>query len=93
MNIPLLLLMLVAGTIIGAGYFGGLWFTLQRMTNDRNGALWLIASFLLRSSMTMAAFWLLAAGEWQRILALALGFITIRFLSIKRIQQLPGHSL
>jgi len=89
MNIGLLLAMVCAGAIIGLFYFGGLWLTLNKLTESRQWGLWLGASFLLRSTMTVAAFWLLAADDWRRILALATGFTIVRFLSIKQIQHKP----
>ncbi len=89
MNLGFLLAMLGAGGIIGLFYFGGLWLTLNRLTGSRQWGLWLGASFLLRTTMTVAAFWFLAGNDWQRILALAAGFTIVRFISIKRIQPKP----
>ena len=89
MNLGFLVAMLGAGGIIGLFYFGGLWLTLNKLTGSRQWGLWLGTSFLLRTTMTVAAFWLLAGDDWQGILALATGFTIVRFISIKRIQPKP----
>ena len=78
-----------AGVIIGLFYFGGLWLTLNKLTGSSKWGLLLGASFLLRNIITVAAFYLLSAGDWQRILALAVGFTLVRFFAIKRIQPKP----
>ncbi len=87
MNTGLLLAMVCAGAIIGLFYFGHLWLTVNKLTGSRKLSLWLGAGFLLRSTITVAAFWFLAAGDWQRILAMTLGFIIVRFLWVKQIQH------
>ena len=89
MNLPILLGMVCAGVIIGLLYFGGLWLTLNKLTGAKRWIFWLGASFLVRSTMTVAAFWFLAAGDWRRILALVTGFTIVRFFSVKRIQHKP----
>ncbi len=86
MRIPILIGMVGAGIIIGALYFGGLWLTLNRLTKTKSWSLWLGFSFLVRSSIAVAGFWLLGNGDWQRIVALLTGFMIVRFLSIKQIR-------
>lgn len=90
MSIPILLIIqCVAGAIIGVLYFGGLWLTLNQLTESRRWGLWLGVSFLVRATLTVTAFWFLGAGDWRRLLALATGFTIVRFLSIKRIRPEP----
>ncbi len=89
MNLSILLGMVCAGVMIGIFYFGGLWLTLNKLTGAKRWVFWLGAGFLVRSSITMTAFWFLAAGDWQRIVALATGFTIVRFFSIKRIEHKP----
>ncbi len=84
---PMLLSMCFIGTILGLFYFGGLWLTLTMVNKNRLWGLWLGASFLLRSTLTVMAIWFFAGGDWQRIVALATGFTIIRFLSINRIKH------
>lgn len=93
MNLPILLGMVCAGVIIGLLFFGGLWLTLNKLMGAKHWSFWLGVSFLIRSSITVAAFWLLGAGDWQRLVALATGFTIVRFFSVKRIQLKPSPTL
>ncbi len=52
---------LVAGLLLGAMFFGGLWWTVQRGLAARQPALWFGASMLLRSAIVLAGFYLLPA--------------------------------
>lgn len=89
MNISVMLAMVSAGAIIGVLYFGGLWLTLNKLTRAKSWGLWLGVSFMMRATMAMAGFWFLGAGDWQRLLALTIGFTIVRFLLVKRIQPEP----
>ena len=89
MNISVLLAMVSAGAIIGILYFGGLWLTLNKLTEAGSWSLRLGVSFLARATMAVAGFWFLGDGDWRRILALTTGFTIVRFLSIKRLRPEP----
>ncbi|MDA3971520.1 MAG: ATP synthase subunit I [Desulfobulbaceae bacterium] len=91
-NIPILLTMLCAGGVLGLFYFGGLWLTLHGLTGKSRWFLWMGASFMVRSTITVAGFWFLGAGDWQRFVALLTGFTLVRFFSVKRIPSEPGST-
>ncbi len=84
MNIPMLLAMVCGGAILGLFSFGGLWLTLHKLTSTRRWVLWLGVSFLVRTTITVSAFWFLGANDWRRMLALLTGFTLVRFLTVKR---------
>lgn len=79
----------VAGSALGGVYFGGLWWTLQRLAGRRRRLLrvggWLALSFMVRGALVAAAFGLLAAlgGWWPPGLAL-LGFLSVRWALVRR---------
>jgi F1F0 ATPase subunit 2 len=87
MNTGLLLAMVCTGAIIALFYFGSMWLTVNKLTESRQWGFWLGAGFLLRNIITVAAFWFLAAGDWQRLLAITAGFTIVRFLWVKHIQH------
>ncbi len=66
------------GAILGAIFFGGLWWTILRGMSSPRPALWFIVSVLVRTSMMLAGVYLIAGGQWQRLLASLLGFIVAR---------------
>ena len=75
-----LLLALVMGVLLGAMYFGGLWWTVQKGVSSKRPALWFFGSLLLRTSLTVAGFTFDAGGHWERLLMCLLGFIIARFI-------------
>jgi F1F0 ATPase subunit 2 len=44
-----LILALVAGFLLGAFFFGGLWWTVQKGLSSRRPELWFLGSLLLRT--------------------------------------------
>jgi F1F0 ATPase subunit 2 len=79
-----LALALAAGVLLGAFFFGGLWWTVRRgMLSPRPGV-WFMGSMLLRTCAVAAGFYFLlglpasAASGWKIMLAGLLGFIMAR---------------
>lgn len=75
-----LLLALALGTILGAVFFGGLWWTVARGTGSRNAALWFLLSLLLRTSAAMLGFYLVGRGSWEKLAACLAGFVIARLI-------------
>jgi F1F0 ATPase subunit 2 len=71
---------LAAGLILGAFFFGGLWWTVIRGVSSRRPALWFFGSMLLRMSITLAGFYFIARDDWERWLLCVLGFVLARLL-------------
>ncbi|MEP7244525.1 MAG: ATP synthase subunit I [Gammaproteobacteria bacterium] len=75
-----LLLAGVAGVMLGVMFFGGLWWTVRKGVSSRRPALWFLGGLLLRMSITVAGFYLVAGGRWERLLACLSGFVLARLL-------------
>lgn len=73
------LLVFIAGIVLGAFFFGGLWFTVKKSVTSKRPALWIFISFFLRTGITLIGFYYIAAGSWQRLLICLLGFVIARF--------------
>ena len=81
MNDPLpLLLAGAAGLLLGAIFFGGLWWTVRKGLSSRQPALWFLGSMLLRVGIALAGFYFVGRGDWRRLLACLLGFVIARFI-------------
>ena len=81
MNEPLtLVLAWLAGGLLGALFFGGLWWTVRRGVSSRRAALWFFGSLLVRMSIVLAGFYFVGRGNWERLAACLLGFIIARFI-------------
>jgi len=78
-----LVLASVAGVLLGALFFGGLWWTVQKGVSSKRSALWFFGSLLLRMSIALAGFYFVSGGHWKRLLACLLGFIMARFIIIR----------
>ena len=81
-----LLFALVAGILLGIFYFGGLWLTTLRLPGSRHPALLTFVSFIGRSGMILAGFYLVADGVWERLAANVVGFVISRQFLIHRLR-------
>jgi len=80
-----LLLAFAEGAILGAFFFGGLFWTIKRGLLSKHPAVWFLGSLLLRMSATLGGFYFVSHGNWQRLLLCLAGFFivgtTAKFLS------------
>ena len=89
MNEPLtLVLAWMAGGLLGALFFGGLWWTVRRGVSSPRPALWFFGSLLLRMSIVLAGFYFVGRGNWERLVACLLGFVIARFI-VMRLTRTP----
>jgi F1F0 ATPase subunit 2 len=81
----------VAGVGLGAIFFGGLWWTVRKGAASLRPACWFFGSALLRMSIALAGFYLVAGGQWERLVACLLGFVTAR-LAVTWLTRVSGRS-
>jgi len=91
---PLILILAAAmGGILGALFFGGLWWTtLRGLASPLPGA-WFMGSLLLRTVVTLGGFALVSRGHWDRMLACLFGFFLARLVVLRLTRPLSVHSL
>ncbi|MDD2880486.1 MAG: ATP synthase subunit I [Rhodoferax sp.] len=90
-NTLALLLAWMAGGALGAIFFGGLWWTVKKSLASAKPALWVFGSLLLRMGVTMTGFYLVSAGDWQRMFSCLVGFLLARQL-VTRLTRLPEEN-
>ncbi len=73
----------IAGLLLGAIFFGGLWISVQRAVASKLPALWFAGSLISRLTITLFGFYFVAHGNWQRLLICLLGFISARFIVLR----------
>ena len=88
-----LLLVWCLGALLGGFFFGGLWWTIQKIVLSAHPALWLLTSLLLRMGLTLIGFYLvlsyeLGGTQLQRLLVCLFGFVLARLL----IGRMSRHS-
>ena len=62
---------LAAGLVLGAFFFGGLWWTVRKGVSSKQPALWFFGSMLLRMSIALAGFYFVGGGHWERLAAVS----------------------
>ena len=77
-NYFILAFALVAGLVLGAIFFGGLWWTVRHGVSSKHPALWFLGSGLLRMSVVLAGFYFVSGGQFKRLVACLVGFIIAR---------------
>jgi len=78
-----LVLALGAGGVIGAMFFGGLWWTVRKGLTSKKPSLWFFGSLVVRTIIALAGFYLVSGGQWKRLLACLLGFVIARIIVIR----------
>ncbi len=81
-DILIMILVFIAGILLGTLFFGGLWITVRKAVTSKKPAMIILGSFVFRICVTLVGFYFIGAGSLQRLLLLLLGFITARFLVI-----------
>jgi F1F0 ATPase subunit 2 len=81
-----LVLALAAGLLLGAFFFGGLWWTVIRGLASPQPALWFLGSMVARMGVLLAGFILVGRDDWRRWAMCLLGTVLAR-LVVKRLTQ------
>lgn len=85
-----------AGLLLGAIFFGGLWWTVVRGVSSPRPALWFMASKLLRMGVALGGFYLVGGADWRRWLLCLLGFVLARLatwrITRSTAQPRPGQA-
>ncbi|NVN84935.1 MAG: ATP synthase subunit I [Rhodopseudomonas sp.] len=68
-----------AGLLLGAMFFGGLWWTVRRGISSPRPALWFFGSMLLRMAIALTGFLVVGGERWERWLLCLVGFVLARF--------------
>jgi F1F0 ATPase subunit 2 len=71
-------LSMLGGLIIGAIFFGGLWWTVRHGVSTEQPALFFFGSLMARMSIALIGFYFAAGNQWERQLLCLLGFIMAR---------------
>jgi len=80
---------LLVGLMLGAFFFGGLWWTIQMRSPSQWSGLLFSGSFLLRMTVAVTGFFLVSRGDWRRLLACLTGFLLAR-IAVTRLIRLPS---
>jgi F1F0 ATPase subunit 2 len=79
-----LALSLAGGGLLGALYFGGLWWSVRRGVLSARPARWFFAGLILRLGVAMAGFYLASRSGTGALLACLVGFVVLRMAMVRR---------
>jgi len=82
-NFLILAVVLIAGLLFGAVFFGGLWWTVGKGVSSKHPALLFLGSLLLRMSLVLLGFYFVGRGDWHRLMACLVGFVIARFIVVR----------
>jgi F1F0 ATPase subunit 2 len=90
MNEPLLLAGdLLVGALLGAFFFGGLWWTIRSSSPSQWSGLLFSASLLFRMAVAVTGFYLVSHSDWRKLVACLVGFLLAR-IAVTRLIRLPS---
>jgi len=81
---------LLAGAALGAVFFGGLWWTVQRGAASPSPARWFLGSFVLRTAIVLAGFYFIGAGQLVLLGLCLIGFLLARAMVLVATRPTPG---
>lgn len=86
---------LVAGFLLGAFFFGGIWWTVQKGLSSTRPAFWFLGSLIIRTGVTVAGFYFVSGGNLGRLFICLLGFLIMRriVLRLTRLQEKESSQL
>ena len=87
------LLVFLIGMALGLMYFGGLWWTVTAVTDERCSAWWLAVSFLARMTLlTSGLYVVLLVSVWHLALCLA-GVLIARVVLVRHLADAGGAKI
>jgi F1F0 ATPase subunit 2 len=72
----------VAGGLLGALFFGGLWWTVRKGVSSKRPALWFSGSFVVRMGVVVSGVCVASRGRWEQLLSCLVGLLMASVLVV-----------
>jgi F1F0 ATPase subunit 2 len=79
----LALAIVLAGGVLGGVFFGGLWWTVQRLATSPRPVRWLLGSLALRTAIVVPGVYFVSAGRPVPLGLCLLGFVLARAIVLR----------
>jgi len=89
-EVQTLVLVFTVGVLLGAAFFGSLWWTVRRGLASAQPVLWFLGGLVLRMAITFYGFYLAGGSDWQRWLACVAGFVVARLVVGRLTRTIPA---
>lgn len=84
---------LLGGAVLGVFFFGGLWWTVQRVAASPRPVRWLLGSFALRTALVVPGVYFVTAGQPVPLGLCALGFVLARMIVLRSSRPRPAAAV
>lgn len=81
------ILVFVAGAILGAAFFGGLWLTVQQLPRSKHPALLFLFSGIARTILVITGIWLVANRDPVAVVTCLGGFVCTRVVTMQNLER------
>lgn len=71
------------GLAIAALYHAALWVAVRRLPRARHPSLWLLGGAAVRIALLLVAWYWIADGRWQVLLACLFAFVVVRMVATR----------
>lgn len=77
----------LGGVVLGILFFGGLYWSVNKLPEVKHPGLLMMASLLLRMAILLAGLYLVMRGDIKNLLAAVVGVMLVKFVMIARVQK------
>ena len=89
---PNIVLAVAIGAVLGAVFYGGLWWTVRKGLISQQPAVWFVTSLVARTVVALLGFYAVYRGDWRRLVACLAGFVFARVLVTRLTRSIPGQA-
>jgi F1F0 ATPase subunit 2 len=83
----------IEGSLLGAVFFGGLWWTIQRSISAAHAGLLFSGSLFVRTSIFVVGLYFVSQHDWRRVVACLLGFMASRIVITRLLNVQESSSI
>lgn len=76
----------ITGLMLGVFFYGGLWFTVQRLPAARHPVVLTLGSFWIRLLVVLGGFLLVTHGSWVNAVVCLIGLLCGRVVVSRRVR-------
>ncbi|HSR05454.1 MAG TPA: ATP synthase subunit I [Proteiniclasticum sp.] len=89
-----MLIAFIVGVLVGILFFGGLYFTVKKLTTIKYPALFMMLSLIVRLVILAGGIYLIMDGGIQNVLSAMAGIILVRLVMIAKLgKALPKETM
>jgi F1F0 ATPase subunit 2 len=83
----------IVGLLLGAVFFGGLWFTVKKLIISKIPVLFMVSSFVFRIGIVLAGFYFIGLNDWKKLILCLIGFIVARLVVVQHTKSLTEKTV